>query len=108
MWKLPHGTCTSSTGTLSPLPNEIALPQDAMQNCSYVMPGSCGGYRGQMKLACRTSTLSVTVSSGTNGSEVKCYNADHANIRESDEPLGSAIIQLVHVEQDGMLPDVNL
>ena len=52
-----------------------------------------------MELACRTSTVSVTVSPGTNGSEVKCYNADHVNIVESDEPLGSAIIHLVPAQQ---------
>ena len=57
IWKLPNGTCSS--GRLSPIVNQVAFLQDILLSCTDVMPASCGGYRGHMELACRTSTLSV-------------------------------------------------
>ena len=75
-------------------------------NCFGVISNyaaSCGGYRGQVDLTCRTYTLSVTVTAAINGSEVKCYNADRSVIGETDplQPVGSARIQLVPATQTG-------
>eukprot|EP00731_Ephydatia_muelleri_P009771 Em0005g357a len=57
------------------------------------MPDTCGGFRGQIGFACRSSTLSVTPE--TNGSEVKCYNANYSAF----ELLGSANVQLMPATQ---------
>ena len=69
--------------------------QDGVTNCANTMPDTCGGFRGQIGFACRTSTLSVAVTPETNVSEVNCYNANHANIDDTWEPLGNASMQLM-------------
>ena len=94
IWKLPNGTCGSRPSSASPQ-DTITLSQDGLTNCANTMPDTCGGYRGQIGYTCRSSTLSVTVTPETNGSDVKCYNANHANIDATMEPLGSASIQVM-------------
>ena len=90
IWKLPNGTCGSRP--FSGLPQDtIALYQDGLTNCVNIMPDTCGGFRGQIGFACRSSTLSVAVTPETNGSEVKCYNTNFSAF----ELLGSANIQLM-------------
>ena len=90
IWKLPNGTCGSRS--FSGLPQDtITLYQDGLTNCANTMPDTCGGYRGQIGFACRNSTLSVTVTPETNGSDVKCYNANYSAF----ELVGSANIQLM-------------
>ena len=90
IWKLPNGTCGSRPSSGSPQ-DIIYLYQDGVANCANTMPDTCGGFRGQIGFACRTSTLSVTVTPETNGSDVKCYNANYSTF----ELLGSANIQLM-------------
>ena len=90
IWKLPNGTCGSRPSSGSPQ-DTITLFQDGLTNCANTMPDTCGGYRGQIGFACRSSTLSVTVTPETNGSDVKCYNTNYSAL----ELVGSANIQLM-------------
>ena len=98
VWKLPSGTCS----TKAP-PNQLYAIQDSLLNCANNATDSCGRYRGQIEITCRTSTLSVTVTAAINGSEVKCFNSDHAYVGDNDplQPVGSARVQLVPAQQTG-------
>ena len=90
IWKLPNGTCGSRPSSGSPQ-DTITLYQEGLTNCANTMPDTCGGFRGQIGLTCRSSTLSVTVTHETNGSDVKCYSTNYSAF----ELLGSANIQLM-------------
>ena len=94
VWKLPDGTCVSDPSSALQK-DTISLMQDGLTNCANTMSASCGGYKGQIGFTCRTSTLSVTVTPETNGSEIKCYSASHTNNIDGLEPLGSARVQMM-------------